>query len=397
MVAIDGDSPEYSHFLAARDTSNIYEPAFMSPLQRYNQDLANGLILADDAQLAVVLCLQELFDELICIENKKQTLSSRFLRWCHSSNYSPKPIRGIYLCGGVGRGKTYLMDLFYDCLPFENKQRTHFHRFMYGVHQNLASLQGEKNPLEKIADQIASAGRVLCFDEFFVQDIGDAMILAGLLETLFRRNVVLVTTSNSHPDRLYEGGLQRARFLPAIELIKRHTRLLEIESGIDYRLRSLSQATLYHYPVNESTDELLLKCFYELAPDKQEIRKDGTIELLDRKLQFRYCGDDVIWFEFKHLCDGPRSAFDYVELAKVFHAVLLSSVPRLDDESNDQARRFISLVDELYDRRVKLVIAAGAPIQSLYQGQKLSFEFQRTCSRLQEMQSLDYLSWQHRA
>lgn len=375
-------------------------PTTMNPQQRYDQDLKNNLITADAAQLRVVLSLQALFDELLAREQESRFSISRFQRWRQSwtgSVGSAGVIQGLYLWGGVGRGKTYLMDLFYDCLPLEKKLRTHFHRFMQRVHGELASLQGEKNPLELIADKMADEAKVLCFDEFFVEDIGDAMILAGLLDALMQRGVVLVATSNITADRLYQDGLQRERFLPAIELIKRHTRIIEIQAGVDYRLRSLSQATLYHYPIVEATEQLLLDCFYDLAPDKLEVKEGEIIELLDRKLQTRYCADDVVWFEFEHLCDGPRSAFDYVELAKMYHAVLLSAVPQLGEERNDSARRFINLVDELYDRRVKLIIAAEAPIQTLYQGQKLGFEFERTRSRLLEMQSQEYLGFQHRA
>lgn len=369
----------------------------MNPQQRYDQDLKNKLIIADEAQLQLVSRLQALFDELLAREQKSRFSIFDSLQSLRGVDNNGAAIQGLYLWGGVGRGKTYLMDLFYDCLPLKKKWRTHFHRFMQRVHGDLARLQGEKNPLELIADSIASEAKVLCFDEFFVQDIGDAMILAGLLEALMQRGVILVATSNITPDRLYENGLQRDRFLPAIELLKKHTQIVEIQTGVDYRLRSLSQATLYHYPVVEATEQLLLDCFFELAPDKQEVREGECIELLDRKLQTRYCADDVVWFEFEQLCDGPRSAFDYVELAKMYHAVLLSAVPQLDEGRNDSARRFISLVDELYDRRVKLIIAADAPIKSLYQGQKLGFEFERTRSRLLEMQSQEYLGFQHRA
>lgn len=371
----------------------------MNPGQRYHQDLQENRIIADEAQLHVVNSLQVLFDELLANEQDSGFSVARLRRWGRKwsgSGESAGLAQGLYLWGGVGRGKTYLMDLFYDCLEGEKKLRTHFHRFMQRVHGELARAQGEKNPLELIAGKIASEAKVLCFDEFFVQDIGDAMILAGLLDALMRRGVVLVATSNLPPERLYENGLQRDRFLPAIELIKQHTRIIEIEAGVDYRLRSLSQATLYHYPIMETTEQLLQDCFFELAPDKLEVKKGESIELLDRQLQTRYCADDVVWFDFEQLCDGPRSAFDYVELAKMYHAVLLSAVPQLGEDSNDSARRFISLVDELYDRRVKLIMAAEAPIQSLYQGQKLAFEFERTRSRLLEMQSREYLGYAHR-
>ncbi len=303
----------------------------------------------------------------------------------------------MYLWGGVGRGKTYLMDIFFDCLPGDRKQRTHFHRFMQKIHQDLTQLQGRKNPLDEIAEAIAKDIQVLCFDEFFVQDIGDAMILGGLMKALFENGVILVATSNIHPDGLYENGLQRERFLAAIDLIKEHTEVAEIGSGVDYRLRSLKQANLYHCPITSDTEGILHQYFNELAPDISEIRSGEIVELLGREVRSRFCGDDVVWFEFDQLCAGPRSAFDYVELSKLFHALILSGVPRLGEDRKDQAKRFISLVDELYDRRVKLIISADVEIESLYQGGTLSFEFERTQSRLLEMQSEQYLSHPHRA
>lgn len=373
----------------------------MNPQQRYQKDLHENLISADDEQQRIVMQLHKLFDELTSSNHNlrhsnKNVIGSFLRKWFMGVDAQARTPRGIYLWGGVGRGKTYLMDLFYDCLPFEKKLRTHFHRFMQRIHRNLIELQGEKNPLELVAEQIAEETLVLCFDEFFVSDIADAMILAGLLDALFRRDVVLVTTSNISPHRLYENGLQRESFLPAIELINQNCQVLEIETGIDYRLRSLDQATLFHCPITEQTDELLLQFFYTLAPDKSEIKENEVIDILDRNLQTRYCADDVVWFEFRHLCDGPRSAFDYVEIAKLFHALLLSAVPQLDDSRSDQTRRFVALVDELYDRRVKLIISAEAPIQTLYRGDKLSLEFERTRSRLLEMQSHAYLGCEHR-
>ena len=373
----------------------------MNPLQRYQQDLQDKLIISDEAQARVVQRLQSLFEQLNPPQGHNGIGFSSVLARLGFKSGGAKGvenrIHGLYLWGGVGRGKTYLMDMFFDCLPREGKQRVHFHRFMQRVHKELANHQGEKNPLELVADTIASDAKVLCFDEFFVQDIGDAMILAGLLDALFKRGLVLVATSNIAPDGLYENGLQRDRFLPAIDSIKRNTQTMEIGGELDYRLRSLTQATLYHCPIVETTQQLLLDCFYELAPDIPEIHAGEVIELLDRQIQTRYCADDVVWFDFEHLCEGPRSAFDYVELAKMYHAVLLSGVPQLGEETSDSARRFISLVDELYDRRVKLIIAAQAPIQTLYIGQSLSFEFERTRSRLLEMQSTEYLAYQHRA
>ena len=352
---------------------------------------------ADAAQQSLVVHLQDLYERIIETESNGSGALGRLKQRLFVSGQSAGQIQGLYIWGGVGRGKTYLMDVFFDSLPGESKMRTHFHRFMQRVHRDLASLQGQKNPLEKVADQIARESRVLCFDEFFVRDIGDAMILAGLLEALFQRQVILIATSNIEPDRLYEDGLQRQRFLPAIALIKEHTQTIEIQSGVDYRLRSLTQATLYHCPISEGTEAKLMACFHELAPDYSQVHKDAEIEILERRIGTLYCCEDVVWFSFEQICEGARSAFDYVELAKIYHAVILSGVPQMQESTSDSARRFISLVDELYDRRVKLVIAAEVPIAQLYTGEALRFEFERTQSRLIEMQSQAYLGDQHLA
>ena len=321
-----------------------------------------------------------------------------------------QPPKGLYLWGGVGRGKTWLMDMFYDSLPgsclpgdclpenslsaaaAQGKRRTHFHRFMQEVHRRLAELQGSKAPLQRIAADIAKHTRVLCFDEFFVDDIGDAMILSGLLQALFARGVCLVATSNCHPEQLYPNGLQRQRFLPAIALLKQHTEVVELTGSTDYRLRSLSQARLYHSPAGPKADESLLKLFHQLTTDPSRIARDCSIEILARPLTARYCADDVIWFDFSVLCDGPRSTHDYIELAHLYHGLIVSNIPALNDSALDKTRRFISLVDELYDRSVKLILSAAAPLAELYQGQSLAFEFRRTHSRLQEMQSQAYLA-----
>ena len=369
----------------------------MGPLQRYQLDLESNAITADDAQRALVGHLQHLYERIV----ETQLNSSGLLGWLRQRLFASEQavdlIQGLYIWGGVGRGKTYLMDVFFESLPGESKMRTHFHRFMQRVHRDLASLQGQKNPLEHVADQIATESRVLCFDEFFVRDIGDAMILAGLLEALFKRQVILIATSNIEPDRLYDDGLQRQRFLPAIALIQEHTQTIAIQSGVDYRLRSLTQATLYHCPITTDTEARLIACFYELAPEASHVHKDAEIEILERRIGTRYCCEDVVWFAFEQICEGARSAFDYVELAKIYHAVILSSVPQMEENASDSARRFISLVDELYDRRVKLVIAAEVPIFELYTGENLRFEFERTESRLIEMQSEAYLGDQHLA
>ncbi|MDA8963142.1 cell division protein ZapE, partial [Pseudomonadales bacterium] len=269
------------------------------------------------------------------------------------------------------------------------------------VHQELATLADTKNPLEVVADRIAAEAKVICFDEFFVSDITDAMILAGMFDALFKRGVCLVATSNIAPDGLYKDGLQRARFLPAIDLIKQHTEVLNIDGGVDYRLRTLERAELYYTPLDDGADISLLQSFERLVPqrDNQLVspRKDTRIEVEGRYIDARYLADDVVWFDFDAICDGPRSQNDYIEIAKEFHAVLISNVPQMGTHNEDRARRFINLVDEFYDRNIKLVLSASVNLQDLYQEGRLAFEFQRTCSRLQEMQSHEYLAAAHKA
>jgi cell division protein ZapE len=366
----------------------------MTPKKRYQQDLDKGLIVPDVSQQKAVEYLQKLFVQLTILENQNHTIiRSRFKSWFRKQESID--IRGLYFWGGVGRGKTYLMDIFYDCLPFEKKLRTHFHRFMQGVHKDLGKLKGQATPLITVADRIADNAKVICFDEFFVSDIGDAMLLAGLLERLFERGVVLIATSNIHPQKLYENGLQRERFLPAIDGLMAHTEVVELDGGIDYRLRCLEQAELYHWPLGADADLMLKENFQQLAPDLSNSVEAEVIDILGRPINSLYCADDVIWFHFDELCGGPRSAFDYVEIAKIYHALLISGISQMDDAKADQARRFINLVDELYDHGVKLIISATVPPDKLYEGSILEAEFKRTLSRLLEMQSIDYLSRPH--
>lgn len=369
----------------------------MLPLQRYRKDLEEGLVSFDPEQERILLLFDQLQQEIIAQDSSSRGQFSRLLRALVLKSPKNNHLRGLYLWGGVGRGKTYLMDLFYDCLPGTRKQRTHFHRFMQQVHSQLTALQGSSNPLTRIAAELGASVDVLCFDEFFVSDIGDAMLLAGLLEALFDAGVVLVATSNVPPSGLYENGLQRERFLPAIDLIEAHTQVVEMESGVDYRLRSLTGLELYLFPMSAEVEKALGDHFAALAPDHLTIEENQTIQILGREIPSRASAGDVAWFRFSDLCDGPRSAFDYVEIAKLFHALILSEIPQLNDSVNEQARRFISLIDELYDRRVKLIAAGEVELPRLYQGKQLAFEFQRTHSRLMEMQSHEYLASGHRA
>ena len=363
-----------------------------TPLQRYHEDLQREDFSHDPAQEQAVLLLQDLFDRLLATRGDR---SGGLLGWLRKLRGDvEEPEMGLYFWGGVGRGKTYLVDAFFECLPMRRKMRIHFHRFMQRVHTELGSLEGEKNPLEIVADRLAEEARVICFDEFFVTDIGDAMILGGLMEGLFARGVTLVATSNIEPGNLYENGLQRQRFLPAIALVEKYTQVVNIDAGIDYRLRTLQQAELYHFPLDEGADRSIKESFTRLAPEPGKHWE--RLEINNRYLTCRCLADDVAWFDFAELCDGPRSQNDYIELARIFHAVLISGVPGFGADKDDQARRFINLVDEFYDRNVKLVLAAARPLLELYSGGQLEFEFQRTISRLQEMQSYEYLAREHK-
>ncbi len=357
-------------------------------LERYRADLQQPEFVADASQEAAVQRLQRLHAQLIAAgPTRPPGLLARLLR---ARRRSP---RGLYFWGGVGRGKTYLMDIFYGCLPFEDKQRVHFHRFMREVHEQLAGMERQADPLKLIASRFAARARVLCLDEFIVIDIGDAMLLGGLLEGLFDAGVTLVTTSNTPPDDLYRNGLQRARFVPAIERIQRNMDVVNVDGGIDYRLRTLERAEIYHWPLDEGADRGLRATFDQVAP---EAGWEGVVLRIEgRDLPTVRHADGVAWFEFAVLCDGPRGTGDYIELARCYQTVLLSNVAQMGPDSEDQARRFISLVDEFYDHNVKLVISAAVPVDELYRGQRLAAEFARTRSRLHEMQSHDYLALRH--
>jgi cell division protein ZapE len=367
-----------------------------SPKQRYLSDLEKEEFNYDSSQAVAVDLLQSLYERLvqeegvICKKGLFTKFKSKFI-----SFEKVEPKRGLYFWGGVGRGKTYLMDGFFESLPFDKKIRLHFHRFMRRVHEDLKRLQGEKNPLTIVAANIANEARVICFDEFFVSDIADAMLLGKLFELLFSLNVVLVATSNVEPDNLYLNGLQRKQFLPAIKSLKKNTKIFNMDSGIDYRLRSLEKAELYHHPLDASANSFLIEAFNLFCPLQENILLDLSIEIEGRNVKFIRQGKDVIWFHFDSICSSPRSQNDYIQLSREFHAVLISGVPRMGKNNEDQARRFINLVDEFYDRNVKVVLSAEVELVSLYVDGVLNFEFQRTKSRLLEMQSYAYLSRPH--
>ena len=388
----------------------------------YAQQVAERGFRADPVQAAIVDRLNELRQRLI---NAREADSSRVRRWfsAFGSKAASDPVRGIYLWGGVGRGKTWMMDLFYQSLPFPERRRRHFHRFMHDVHAELKTLQHREAPLDVVADRIAQEARVLCFDELFVADIADAMILGGLFAALFKRGVTLVSTSNVQPRDLYKNGLQRQRFIPTIELLEQHADVVPVDGATDYRLRRLTQAGTYLSSSAPDTVQKLKELFGELADQhdpaaarvdphiapvtrvvnqtgrpwpRQVVDPANSIEIEGRRIPVVSESGGVVWFDFMALCSGPRSQDDYIEIARDYQSVIVSDVPVLDASHEDEARRFIALVDELYDRNVNLIISAAAPPTELYRGDRVAFQFERTVSRLIEMQSEEYLAREHR-
>lgn len=364
-------------------------PAHPTVTHLYECERARLGYAKDAVQEKLVAALEDLRRRLTAPAPAKGLLTGLL------SRSTPPPLQqGLYIWGGVGRGKTWLMDLFFHSLPFKDKQRSHFHRFMQFVHDELKKLKDQVNPLELVADKVARKTRILCFDELFVADIADAMLLGGLFRALFERGVTLVATSNVPPDDLYKDGLQRARFVPAIKLLKEKTRVLHVEGRTDYRLRLLERATTWLDAADHATAAALTQLYEKVAGEPGIV--DATLTLNHRRLHARRLSDDAVWFAFGELCDGPRGQADYIEIARCYHTVFLTDIPVLGREHENQARRFISLVDEFYDRAVKLIASAAAPIDTLYRGAKLTFEFERTKSRLIEMQSQEYLARQHK-
>ena len=365
-----------------------------SPIDKYRQDLTKDDFLFDAAQENAVKNLQRLYEDLQVKPVEVSSFKKVLNRWKKVYvKQEIKPVRGLYFWGGVGRGKTYLVDTFYDCLPFKDKMRVHFHRFMHRVHQELKGLTGQSDPLKIIAKKFASETRIICFDEFFVSDITDAMILGTLFEELFAHNVTLVATSNIIPDELYRNGLQRERFLPAIKLINEHTEIINVDSGVDYRLRTLEQAEIFHHPLDQQANENLHHYFEQLSCEPGKAGAD--IEINNRQLSTVRVSDGVVYFDFSVLCESARSQSDYMEISQLYHTVLMANVKQMGHESDDSTRRFIALVDEFYERNVKLIMSAEYPLEELYTGGNLTFEFKRCLSRLQEMQSHDYLASEH--
>ncbi|PWK83855.1 cell division protein ZapE [Fulvimonas soli] len=369
------------------------EPAPIAPSARYQEGVAAHRWEADPAQQAVLPELDRLHAALCAPPSNGNGLLGRLRALLGGEEREAVP--GLYLWGSVGRGKTFLMDLFAASLPRGVALRRHFHRFMGEVHAQLRALGERQDPLVEVAADLARRCRVLCLDEFMVSDIGDAMILANLLEALFARGVSLVTTSNTAPENLYRDGLQRARFLPAIALIGKHCHVVEMVSPRDWRLRALAQAPVYLTPPGAEAERALARIFAGQA--QGEAQDGGAIEVNGRPIPVRRRAEGVLWFEFDALCEGPRAVADYIAIAKAGPTVIVSNVPQFTVYSEDAARRFVLLVDEFYDRRVKLVLSAAAPVTELYDGERLRAEFGRTESRLIEMQSREYLALPHRA
>ena len=362
----------------------------MTPITAYEKDLKVRQFKADPAQANAVLETQALYERLINppkTEPRKKLLG--FLK-----KQKTKPITGLYFWGGVGRGKSYLIDTFYDCLPFTEKTRVHFNHFMQKIHGQLKTLPKTPDPLIVVANELAKRHRILCIDEFHVDDITDAMIMAGLLDALFSQGVTLVTTSNIEPDLLYKNGLQRDRFLPAIDLIHEHTKIIHLDNGTDYRLALFEQEGTYH--VVDSDDQshsIIDEQLKKLA--NTQINYDQQISLNNRTLRSSAVCDNQIWFSFAEICQTPRSSADYIALARDYETILVDNIPIMDDGKNDVVQRFIQLIDAIYDHKVKLVATAQAQPHQLYTGERLAFPFQRAASRLVEMRSQRYLSQSH--
>ncbi|GAB1389344.1 MAG: cell division protein ZapE [Rubrivivax sp.] len=350
--------------------------------QLYEQTLAERGYVADEAQLRAVAALERCENEWADYKARRSNALTKLIR------HPPIP-RGVYMWGGVGRGKSFLMDCFFQAVPLTRKTRLHFHEFMREVHRQLQDLKGTVNPLDELGRRIARRYRLICFDEFHVADVTDAMILHRLLQSLFDNRVSIVTTSNFHPDELYPNGLHRDRILPAIELLKAHLEVINVDAGHDYRRRSLEQMKMYHWPLDAAAEAALKQAFEQLAEARDE---DPVMHIEHRELRALRRAGGVVWFDFRTLCGGPRSQNDYLEIASRFHTVLLSGVPQMPPRLASEARRFTWLVDVLYDRRVKLVISAAVPAEELYTEGPLVHEFPRTVSRLVEMQTAEYLA-----
>ena len=355
-------------------------------LDAYQALLASRGYIADEAQMRAANALQNLYSNLLAFKVGRGSTLKRLLS-------PPKPPKGVYFWGGVGRGKSFLMDCFFDSVPYRRKKRIHFHAFMQQIHRDLDKFKGEADSMLKVAEQVAKDVRLLCFDEFHVSDIADAMILGRLVDGLLAKGVILVMTSNYPPSMLYPNGLHRESFLPTIALLEKNLDVFEVEAGIDYRLRALEQVEIYHSPSDDAAEKKMLDYFKMVAGE--EGKKGGQIEVLGREIQTVRRGHGVIWFDFRTLCGGPRSQNDYLEISRSYHTVLLSHIPKMTLHQASEARRFTWLVDVFYDHKVKLIATADCIADELYTEGTQASEFKRTVSRLTEMNSREYLALPH--
>ena len=350
----------------------------MKPSDLYSKLIEDGLLSFDAEQSKLLNRLDQLNFDLV----------KRSKAW-----FGQKKIKGLYIRGEVGRGKTQMMDIFFQTLPVKNKKRVHFHRFMKLLHEDLDKISGQTDPLKIAAKNISKQTEVLCFDEFYVEDIGDAMLLGRFIDELFENKVTLITTSNTHPDNLYKDGLHRSRFIPAIESIKDNCDIFELDSAQDYRLRTLEQLEIFVIESEGKSIEKLESNFSELTNNEYEENKN--IQILGRKIKTIKLSKGSVWISFKEICEGPRSAKDYIEICSEFHTVFVSGVPIMKENNGDSARRFIALVDECYERNVNLILSLEANLNDIYKGNRLVEPFKRTLSRLEEMRSREYLSRPH--
>ena len=350
----------------------------MKPSELYLNLIDNGQLSFDKEQAKLL----EKFNHL------NESLTKRSKSW-----FGQKKIKGLYIRGEVGRGKTQMMDIFFETLNIQEKKRVHFHRFMKILHDDLDKISAQKDPLKKVAKEISKKTKVLCFDEFYVEDIGDAMLLGRFINELFENKVTLITTSNTHPDNLYRDGLHRSRFLPAIKSIKENCEIYELNSAQDYRLRTLEQLEIFIIGKGNQGIKELESNFTELT--NGEFQDGQKIKILGREINTIKLAQGSLWVSFKEICEGPRSAKDYIEVCSEFHTLFVSNVPIMKGSNDDSARRFIALVDECYERNVNLILSMETELEQIYSGERLLEPFKRTISRLEEMRSKEYLSRPH--
>jgi len=367
-------------------------------LSCYQHNIKTKDFLFDAEQEPVIQALQNLYEKLVASEHKTIPYGlDRFLSFVGNTfeqNKAQPDIQGLYIWGGVGRGKTYLMNLFYQCLPIDKKLRLHFHRFMQIAHEELNTLEGVEDPLQQVAKNFASKAQIICLDEVHVIDITDAMLLGRLLDHLFSLNIVLVSTSNFAPHELYKDGLQRKQFLSAVSLLEKHTQVIELKGSKDYRLQMMQQSTLYQIASGELSEQRLEQQFEALA-GIQLHRERREVIINQRSIPVKRWSDGIAWFSFDALCTDFRSTADYLQIGRYFHTVFISDIPIMATDQDDKARRFINMIDTFYDLHVNIVVSAAALPEELYTSERLAFEFKRTASRLREMQSKDYLAEKH--